>query len=207
VARSFPDGVWLVSLASLEDPELVVQATAAGPSLRLPRAAGRCLYSTPPMAGRDPQRTFGAVVERDARGRTIIALPFDPSEAWGARARHHITGTVAGRRVRGPLVSDGAGARLVLGAAWCRDAGLQAGERVEVTLGPEGPQLGLLAPDVVAALQARPEAQAFFESLATFYRRGYLRWVDATTRRPDVRAARIAEMVELLAAGHKQRPA
>src|SRR5215471_13526527 len=27
VARSFPDGVWLVSLASIDDPELVVQAT------------------------------------------------------------------------------------------------------------------------------------------------------------------------------------
>ncbi len=58
---------------------------------------------------------------------------------------------------------------------------------------------------MAAALDARPEARAFFESLATFYRRGYLRWVDATTRRPDVRAARIAEMVELLAARHQQR--
>jgi Bacteriocin-protection, YdeI or OmpD-Associated/Domain of unknown function (DUF1905) len=167
---------------------------------------GRCLYS-PTMADRDPRRTFTSVVERDAGGRTIILLPFDPSEAWGAKARHHVTGTVAGRRVRGPLAGDGDGARLVLGPAWCRGAGMQAGERVEVSLVPEGPQLGSLAPDVAAALVARPEARAFFESLATFYRRGYLRWVDATTRRPDVRAARIAEMVELLAAGHKQRPA
>lgn len=160
------------------------------------------------MVNGDPRRTFTAVVERDARGRTIIALPFDPSVAWGVKARHHVTGTVAGRAVRGPLAKGGdGGARLVLGPAWCRGAGLQSGERVEVTLGPEGPQLGSLAPDVAAALDARPEARAFFESLATFYRRGYLRWVDATTRRPDVRAARIAEMVELLATGHKQRPA
>jgi len=158
------------------------------------------------MADRDPQRTFTAVVGRDARGRTSITLPFDPSEAWGAKGQHHITGTVAGRRVRGVLVGDGRDARLVLGPAWCPGAGLQAGDRVEVTLGPEGPQLGSVAPDVAGALQARPEAQAFFESLATFYRRGYLRWVDATTRRPDVRAARITEMVELLASGHKQRP-
>jgi len=155
------------------------------------------------MADRDARRTFTAVVERDRSGRVVIALPFDPDEAWGTKARHHITGTVAGHRVRGPLD----GARLVLGAAWCRDNGLVDGERAEVTLGPEGPQLDSLAPDVAAALDARPEARAFFESLATFYRRGYLRWVDATTRRPDVRAARIAEMVELLAAGHKQRPA
>jgi Bacteriocin-protection, YdeI or OmpD-Associated/Domain of unknown function (DUF1905) len=154
----------------------------------------------------ESRRTFTVAIERDRAGRTIVALPFDPAEAWGARARYHITGTVGGRRVRGPLTVEGAGARLVLGPAWCRDGGIQPGARVEVTLAPEGPQAGELAPDVAAALAARPEARAFFDSLATFYRRGYLRWVDATTRRPDVRAARIAEMVELLAAGRKERP-
>ena len=59
--------------------------------------------------------------------------------------------------------------------------------------------------DIVAALEKEPAARAFFHSLATFYRKAYLRWVDATTRRPDVRAARIDEMVELLKAGKKQR--
>ena len=59
---------------------------------------------------------------------------------------------------------------------------------------------------MAAALEAAPDAAAFFDSLAQFYRRGYLRWIDATRRRPDLRAARIAEMVEFLKAGHKQRP-
>jgi hypothetical protein len=36
--------------------------------------------------------------------------------------------------------------------------------------------------------------------------KAYLRWIDATTRRPDVPAARIAEVVDLLAAGIEQRP-
>jgi hypothetical protein len=154
----------------------------------------------------DRFRRFEAVAEPDARGRVIVRLPFDPSAAWGARARHHVTGTVGGRGVRGPLTGEGTEARLVLGPAWCRGCGLAAGDRVEVVIGPEGPQLDTLAPDVAEALAARPEARAFFDSLATFYRKGYLRWVDATRRRPEVRAARIAEMVELLAAGHKQRP-
>ena len=55
------------------------------------------------------------VVERDSRGRVVIPLPFDPSEAWGAKTRHHVAGTVGGRRVRGSLTGEGAGARLVLG--------------------------------------------------------------------------------------------
>ena len=59
---------------------------------------------------------------------------------------------------------------------------------------------------MAAALEAAPEAATFFDSLAQFYRRAYLRWIDATRRRPDVRPARIAEMIELLKAGHKQRP-
>jgi hypothetical protein len=39
--------------------------------------------------------------------------------------------------------------------------------------------------------------------LAQFYRKGYLRWIDATLRRPELRAERIARMVELLEAGVK----
>jgi hypothetical protein len=154
----------------------------------------------------DRGRGFTGVVELDERGRVSIPLPFDPSEAWGAKARHHVRGTVGGCQWRGPLTGEGVGARIVLGPAWCRDNGLEPGDRVRISLGPEGPQQDALAPDVSAALAARPEARAHFDSLATFYRKGFLRWVDATKRRPEVRAARIAEMVELLAAGHKQRP-
>jgi len=77
---------------------------------------------------------------------------------------------------------------------------------VPVTLSPEGPQRDELAPDIAAAMAARPAARDFFDGLATFYRKGYLTWVNATRGRPEVRAARIAELVELLAAGRKQRP-
>jgi hypothetical protein len=37
-------------------------------------------------------------------------------------------------------------------------------------------------------------------------RKAYRRWFDATTHRPDVRAARIGEVVDLLASRIKQRP-
>jgi hypothetical protein len=85
----------------------------------------------------------------------------------------------------------------------------QAGQgpaRRHVELAPEGPQRGDLAEDIAAALAANPAAGAFFDTLAQFYRKGYLRYIDATTRRPDLRAARIAEVVGLLADGIKERP-
>ena len=44
-------------------------------------------------------------------------------------------------------------------------------------------------------------------SLAQFYRRGYLRWIDATTRRPDLRAERIAQVVRWLCGRPQAAPA
>ena len=151
-------------------------------------------------------RSFEATVTKDEKRRILVPIPFDPDEAWGAKREHRVGGTVNEHRVRAVIEPFGDGYAFLLGPAWRRDCGVSAGDRVKVELTPEGPQRGDLAPDVAEALEREPEAGAFFDSLAQFYRRGYLRWVDATKRRPDVRAQRIAEMVELLKAGHKQRP-
>jgi len=95
---------------------------------------------------------------------------------------------------------------LILAPKRLRDMGIAIGDNVSVELAPEGPQRGDLADDIAAALAASPAAAAFFDTLAQFYRKAYLRWIDATTRRPYLRAARIAEVVDLLAAGIKERP-
>src|SRR5919109_431610 len=136
--------------------------------------------------------------------RIFIPIPFNPHDAWGVKTRHHITGTVNGHRVRGSLGSDGKQYFLPLGAAWRRDCGLDAGDKVEVVLSPEGPQSENLSSDVSAALDAEPQAKAFFESLATFYRNTYIKWIESS-KRPETRAARIKEMIELLKAGKKQK--
>jgi len=71
---------------------------------------------------------------------------------------------------------------------------------------PEGPQSAALAADIVAALEAEPDAARFFDGLATFYRKNYLRWIDATKRSPELRAQRIAELIQLMKASKKERP-
>ena len=136
--------------------------------------------------------------------RVIIALPFNPNEAWGEKDRHHITGSVNGHVYRGPLGFDGDQFFISLGAAWRRDNGLDVGADVKVVLTPEGPQADELAADIAAALNAEPQAMEFFEALATFYRTGYIHWIDSTKNKPETRAARIAEMIRLLKAGKKQ---
>ena len=110
-----------------------------------------------------------------------------------------------GMGVRASVEPLGEGFGIVLGPAWRRDCGIAPGDAVDVVLAPEGPQRDDLADDVTAALAASPEAGAFFDGLAQYYRRAFLRWIDATKRRPDERERRIAEMVDLLRRGEKQR--
>jgi hypothetical protein len=149
---------------------------------------------------------FRAVITAGPRGRAVIAVPFDPDQTWGAKAEHPVGGMIDGRQVRGTLSPGTSGWALTVTPMWLRDTGAAIGDDVTIELAPEGPQRGDLAEDIAAALAANPAAGAFFDTLAQFYRKAYLRWIDATTRRPDVRAARITEVVDLLAAGIKQRP-
>ena len=136
--------------------------------------------------------------------RTFIALPFNPNEVWGVKRRHYITGSVNEYSVRGSLGSDGKQYFLPLGAAWRRDSGLDVGDTVDVTLSAEGPQSESVSTDVAQALEAEPQAKAFFESLATFYRNTYIKWIESA-KRPETRAARIKEMIKLLKANKKQK--
>ena len=153
----------------------------------------------------DRSRSYTTVVVRDGRQRVLVPVPFDP-EVWDSKREHRVHGTVNGMGVRAVVEPLGDTHGILLGPAWRRDCGITPGDHVEVVLAPEGPQRDDLAPDIAVALNADADAGAFFDSLAQFYRRAYLRWIDATKRRPDVRAERIAEMVDLLKAGHKQRP-
>jgi hypothetical protein len=136
--------------------------------------------------------------------RIFIPIPFNPNEVWGVKKRHHITGTVNGHGVRGSLGSDGKQYFLPLGAVWRRDNALEAGDTVDVRLSPEGPQSESLSTDIADALDAEPQAKVFFESLATFYRNTYIKWIESA-KRPETRIARIHEMIELLKAGKKQK--
>lgn len=149
---------------------------------------------------------FTTTVAPASRGRVLIPVPFNPDTVWGGKSRHHVGGTVNSTRVRGVVEPAGDGYGFTIGPAWLRDCGLAVGETVTVDIAPEGPQRDDLAEDIAAAFEASPRAAAFFDSLAQFYRRAYLRWVDATKRRPEERAPRIAEMIQLLEAGKKQRP-
>jgi hypothetical protein len=152
-------------------------------------------------------RQFTTTLADNGRGGAFLAVPFDPDQVWAVKRRHHVTGTVNGCRVRGVIETGDGPAGFTIGATWLRGfRGVAIGDTVTVVIAPEGPQREDLDDDVAAALDGNPEAGAFFDSLAQFYRRAYLKWVDGAKRRPEVRAERIAELVRLLTSGVKQRP-
>ena len=149
-------------------------------------------------------QTFAAEVESRPGGGVAIRVPFDPSTAWGDKDRHHVAGTIGGWQVRGTVTAVGDDHYLLLGPSWCRDPRVGPGAQVTVSLAPEGPQVGALASDIRAAFAAEPGARRFFESLATFYRNGFIDRIEAA-KRPETRARRIAEMLADLNAGNKHR--
>jgi Bacteriocin-protection, YdeI or OmpD-Associated len=142
-------------------------------------------------------------VHDGGRGRLFLPVPFDPDELWTRKPRHHVGGTVNDRKVRGVVERYAEQWGLVMGAMWARDCGIAVGDQVLLDIEPEGPQRTDLAEDIAAALAANPRAGEFFDGLAQFYRKGYLRWIDGTKRNPAERERRIAKAVELLAAGVK----
>jgi hypothetical protein len=157
-------------------------------------------------ASRSGEQRFRAAIAGSEKGRVFITLPFDPAAVWGERSRYHVGGSINGMDFRGVVEEAGERHILAIGPAWRRHRGLGPGDEVSVALSIEGPQRDKLAPDIAAALEGEPEAAAFFDSIAQFYRKGYIRWIDATKRSPDVRVQRIAEFVKLLKAGQKERP-
>jgi hypothetical protein len=149
------------------------------------------------------EQHFSAIIEKSG-SRTYIKIPFNPNEVWGDKLHHYVSGLVNGCVIRGSVGSDGTDYFLPLGAVWRRDCHLDAGASVEVVLSPEGPQAEQLPPDVAEALAAEPQAKAFFEGLATFYRKNFIRWIESA-RRPETRLARIEETIRLLKDNKKQK--
>lgn len=152
------------------------------------------------------KQSFRALLAPGPKGGVVIPLPFDPHALWGRKPRHLIGGSIAGKRFRGEVEFVDGQPALVPKPAWLRDNPTKPGMEVDVEIAPEGPQRGALDPDIAEALAAEPEAAAFWDGLAQFYRKAYLTWITSTKKKPDERARRLAETIALLKAGKKERP-
>jgi len=155
------------------------------------------------MMNETNQTSFDAIIQKEG-GFTFVRIPFSPREVWGAKPRYHVTGTINGVSVRGTLGALGQEYFLRLGAAWMRDSGIEIGAGINVQLSLEGPQENNIASDIAKALSGSKKAQIFCESLPTFYRKNFIRWIESA-KREETRTKRINEMINLLEEGRRER--
>ena len=147
---------------------------------------------------------FRTVVMARPNGGITVGIPFDPARPWGELDTYHVNGTVGGQPFRGPLTRGGGQWSLQLGPSWCRHPGFGPGDEVEVVMTPEGPRSTSMGADVAAAFAAEPAAARFFDSMPSFYRNNLARGIE-DAKRPETRARRIAEAVDLAKHGKRER--
>ena len=84
-------------------------------------------------------------------------------------------------------------------------AGVQAGDRVEVTVELDTEPREVDVPEALAtALAGDPKATAAFEALAYTHRKEYARWIDEA-KRDETRQRRVAQAMQMLREG-RTRP-
>ena len=88
------------------------------------------------MMSESELKTFEAIVQKEGKF-TFVAIPFSPREAWGAKPRYYVTGTINDLPVRGTLGALEQDYFLRLSADWRKKSGIEPGDNVVVRLAPE----------------------------------------------------------------------
>jgi hypothetical protein len=148
-------------------------------------------------------RTFTATLEPRPRGGVLVRVPFDPATPWRERDRWYVEGTIGHQPMRGTVELVDGRPVLALGPAWCRDPRVAAGTRHTVVLRPEGPQLETVPGELAERLRADEDARRAFESLATFYRKAFVKPI-AEAARPETRVRRAGAVIAALRAHRRE---
>jgi hypothetical protein len=151
-----------------------------------------------------PKKRFTVELERVGRTATMFRVPFDLEQAFG-RARPPVLVTIRGHTWRTtPGIYGGVG-HVVVNRAVKAATGVDAGDRVSVTMALDTePRVVDVPGDLRVALAADPDADAAFAKLSFSHRREYVDWVEEA-RRQETRSRRIVATVERVRAGGRAR--
>jgi hypothetical protein len=149
-------------------------------------------------------KRFSVELERVQKSATMFRVPFDLEEAFG-RARPPVKVTIRGHTWRTtPGVYGGVG-HIVVNRAVKAATGVDAGDRVRVTMELDTELRTVEVPhDLRAALDREPEAAKTFDRMSFTHRREYVEWVEEA-KRPETRARRVAGTVERVREGRAPR--
>ncbi|MBH8559264.1 YdeI/OmpD-associated family protein [Hymenobacter negativus] len=131
-----------------------------------------------------------------------IVVPAEVLEALGGKAAKRVIVGIRGQALRlGLLPLEGGGRYLMLNKDVCKAVGIELGQELEISIGPDPNPDHVDLPDELAeALAAWPEAETAFNNYSGAHRRAMARVV-AEAKQPATRARRAVTLVERLGRG------
>jgi hypothetical protein len=150
-------------------------------------------------------KRFDAVIEGTDGGGAFVTVPFDLEAAFGKK-RVKVRALIDGEPYRGSVVRMGGPDHILLVRKDVRERiGKGPGDLVEIVLEEDlEPRVVEVPADMREVLDRDPAAAAFFDALSYTHRREYVQWIDGA-KRPQTRANRIANAVEMLREQRKAR--
>lgn len=164
------------------------------------------MTSTVPAGSKIDRQEFDAALEQMSPGTVWarVYIPFSVEEVFGSRSRVAVQGTLNGVHFRSSLFPEGTGRHyLYVNKGLCDSARVGPGDLVHIVLERDDvPREYAIPPDLLAALQANPIAEARFDKMSPAQKQAYLEWIEAA-KRPETRLSRIEKAILLIGAGKR----
>ncbi|MGM9320693.1 YdeI/OmpD-associated family protein [Deinococcus aquaticus] len=145
--------------------------------------------------------TFTATLKQEGKTATGIEVPPEIMEALGGGKKPAVTVTLNGYAYLSTIGVMGGRSMIPVSAGHRGNAGLSAGDSVQVTLELDTAAREVDVPeDLQAALDANPTALAAFARLSYSGKRQHTLSVEGT-KNPETRARRVAKAVGTLSGG------
>lgn len=142
-----------------------------------------------------------ATLEATGVTTTAFVLPDAAVEELGGGGRPKVAVTVKGRTFRTSIARMGGRYLLGMSADRRAEAGLAAGDVVDLELSlDEAPRHADVPDDLAAAIASEPRAQEHWDTLSFSKRQWHVLQVTAA-KKPETRAARVAKSKEMLREG------
>jgi hypothetical protein len=142
--------------------------------------------------------TFRATVELGGKTATGIEVPAEVVEALGAGRKPAVSVTIGGHTYRSTIAARGDRFLLPVSAENRAAAGVAAGDEVEVRVELDtAPRVVDVPADLATALDADPDAGAFFDSLSFSHKRAYVEPIEAA-KKPETRQRRVEKTLAML---------
>jgi hypothetical protein len=144
---------------------------------------------------------FTAELHEAGRGGSAFDVPHGAAAALSDEKRPPVTVTIGGHTYRTRIAVYGGQPMVGMSKANRVAAGVDIGDRFDVSLAlDEEPRVVEVPDDLAAALADDADAAAAFERLAYTHRREYVIWI-TEAKKPETRARRVAGTLDKLRGG------